>query len=155
MKYLAFTALCVLCTSGHAHSDADEEACKRASLMYAYYADTSQPLKMPSLFTEDGVWVTSGGRLEGRAVIEKQMAAASSGEVVMRHVITNHLIFEDGAGNLSGRAYFTLYRSVPGDTDITHQPVMMGTYEDTYEMQGGACLFSSRMSSATFKRVAE
>ena len=71
---------------------------------------------------------------------------------MIRHIVTNHLIFENEHGALSGRAYFTLYASAPDATDLTDQPVMQGTYEDTYVLDGSRCLFSSRKSTATFRR---
>jgi hypothetical protein len=147
---------CVMCTPVLANTGLVEnletaQACKRTSLLYAHYADNGRLTDMPSLFTEDGSWETTTGLLQGRAAIEKAMAAAPPGGVVMRHVITNHLIFEDADGRLTGQAYFTLYRAAPDDANIKDQPVMLGAYKDVYRIEEGECLFVSRTSSATFK----
>ena len=148
MKYFTGVLGCFVC----AHAMASVElACERTSLLYAHYADTKNRVAMARLFAEDAIWQTTTGRYEGRAQIEAQLKSGS-GQVTMRHVITNHLVFTDSEGNLSGKAYFTLYLAHPGADDLADQPIMMGTYEDTYTMQGELCLFSSRASSATFRQ---
>jgi hypothetical protein len=149
MKYLTLVLGCLFCA--HAFASA-QLACERTSLLYAHYADTSNPVAMADLFAEDAIWQTTTGRYEGRAQIEAQLKSGAGQRVTMRHVITNHLVFSDNDGNLSGKAYFTLYLAEPGAGDLADQPIMMGTYEDTYTMQGELCLFSSRVSSATFRQ---
>lgn len=149
MKHPALMAMAMMAAPAFA---VDHTGCERTGLLYAHYADTNQPAKLAGLFTDNAVWQTTTGRSVGRAGIEQQLASATGSELVMRHVVTNHLIFEDENGALSGRSYFTLYVSAPDATDLATQPVMQGTYEDTYVLDGGRCLFSSRRSTATFRR---
>ena len=135
-----------------AHASDIESACKRTSLLYAHYADAGKPDLFAALFTSDAVWQTTTGRYEGHAAIARQAHANGGSQPRLKHVVTNQLVFVESRTRAKGSAYFTLYAAPPDENSLNDQPVMVGTYEDEYVMQGDACLFKRRTSSATFRR---
>jgi hypothetical protein len=136
----------------NAYGNNIESACKRTSLLYAHYADAGKAGPFAALFTSDAMWQTTTGRYEGRAAIAEQAHTNIGAQPRMRHAVTNQLVFVDSPTRATGSAYFTLYVAPPDEDSLNDQPVMVGTYEDEYVMQGEACLFKRRTSTATLRR---
>jgi hypothetical protein len=64
------------------------------------------------------------------------------GEPGTRHVITNvEIDVDEEAGTGNGRSYVTVYQALP---DFPLQPILIGSYIDTFRRMDGTWYFASR-----------
>lgn len=131
-----------------------ERACERLMIEYCHLVDHGEAARAANLFTEDGVWTTSGSSSSGRDEIRKGFQARQDMVGRMsRHVCTNALIDVLDRNSAKGVVYLTLYRhdGVPDRaTSPTQPPVMIGEYRDEFKRTAEGWKFHRREFVVSF-----
>jgi 3-phenylpropionate/cinnamic acid dioxygenase small subunit len=97
-------------------SDADitgiRQACADVSIQYALYLDARDFEKLPSVFTEDGVWEVLGNRIQGSAAIrnywQSRVARRAPTDATYHQIGNQHIDVID-RDHAVGVAWFTVY----------------------------------------------
>jgi 3-phenylpropionate/cinnamic acid dioxygenase small subunit len=113
---------------------------------YAELTDLGDFEGLGALF-EDADFILNGGTARpGSAAVTQlghdTLQTYDDGTPKTRHVTSNVFIdVDDDAGTATGRAYFTVFQSLPG---FPLQPVAAGRYRDRFERLAGSWRFASR-----------
>lgn len=148
--------------SGSASNDLswpDILACERVVLRFTAAFDASDLDGMLAEFAPDGVWQRQEGTVRGHEGLRDLMAARSP-ELLVRHVITNIRVAPAGPGFAACTSYVTVYRHDHGGPKPAPlgQPALVGVYNDMLGRDvpgrtGRTWLLSGRSVSVDFKQT--
>ena len=116
----------------------DRDEIRQLLRRYNHLIDSHDEEGWPALFTEDGVFDTSGEVLVGTEALQKFVASVPPG---LRHVVVNEVIDIDG-DEAHVRAYLLLFAGTP------RALAMMGTYEDVVRRTDSGWRFARRVFRA-------
>ena len=133
-----------------------ELACNRLITAYCHYIDHGQANRVAELFTENGVWRSTENEMVGVDAIRQGFQARqdSSGRM-SRHVCNNFLLHQISETQAAGCVYLTLYRhdGKPGRSySELKGPIMVGEYQDKFELTPDGWRISERIASVDFIR---
>jgi ketosteroid isomerase-like protein len=132
-----------------------ERAIANLMALYAYRNDDADIAGLGDLYAE-AVFTLDGTAARGRDEIE----AAARGIIQVRedgrstttHEITNIMIdVDEEMGTAVGRAYWTLYQTVPGTPRVA---ILSGRYFDRFERRDGQWRFTERNATSLWQLAA-
>ena len=125
-----------------------ERDCERLVTAYCHFVDHNEAEQIAGLFTEDGVWKSADGALEGREQIRKAMAERQANAARMsRHVCNNFMIDIVDEDHAEGTVYLTLYRHDGKEgrpLSPLEGPMMVGEYQDRFVRTSAGWRFAHR-----------
>jgi hypothetical protein len=136
-------------------SVSSERAIENLISLYAFLNDDADIGGLGELLA-DAVCTLDGTTIRGRQEIETltrgTIKLGEDGRSTTNHEITNIMLEIDEAGGTAvGRAYWTLYLTVP---DTPRQPVLSGRYHDRFERRDGQWRFAERNATVLWKAAA-
>ncbi|HEY1831389.1 MAG TPA: nuclear transport factor 2 family protein [Acidimicrobiales bacterium] len=128
-----------------------ERDCEQLSYSYARYVDLGPASRVPELFTSDAVCLLAAGEMRGRDEMVAFFGRMQERQSVSRHLITNISIHVLDDHSATGIAYLALYRRDAEDTESAITPVLVGHYDDVYELTDEGWRFASRITTPAFR----
>ena len=122
---------------------------------YAFLNDDADFTGLGELFADavctlDGT--TARGSQEVETLARDIIVVGPDGRSTTAHEITNVMLeIDEAAGTALGRAYWTLYQSLPG---MPRQPVLSGRYLDRFQRRDGQWSFAERTATSLWKAAA-
>ena len=129
-----------------------EWACVRLTQDFCYLIDQRRYAELAALFTEDGVWVRHGVRLEGRAAIVAALETRP-GNQFTRHVTTgfhfSEVTPESARATFYNVSHYTFER---GEPPFVYHPgnALILDFEDQFENGPDGWRIAERLTNATF-----
>jgi hypothetical protein len=132
-----------------------ERAIENLVSSYAFLNDDADIAGLGELFADavctlDGI--TARGRQEVETLARNIIVVGPDGRSTTAHEITNVMLeIDEAAGTALGRAYWTLYQSLPG---MPRRPVLSGRYLDRFQRRDGVWRFAERTATSLWKASA-
>lgn len=125
-------------------------ACVDAVVRFTWYFDDGEVDAAVELFAADGVWQRRGGDLVGHEGLRRLMA--SRGDVLARHVLSNHRVSLTGTDGAVVESYVTAYRAAgPSRPARLDQPLLVGRYRDVLARAEGSWKIRRRSLHVDFQ----
>ena len=123
------------------------ELCEATVRNYAALRDNGPAEEYANLFTKDGTFTLGPNITTGRAALAARHVEANK-TALWRHNILDVEISEVG-GQLIGVSRFIIYTG-PHPAPSKNPREIIGDYMDTFVIENGACLISSRSAHIVF-----
>lgn len=135
-----------------------EQACTRLCVDFARFIDLSEPGRCAQLFTLDGLYERRGEKLQGRATIERALAARVPTRVT-RHLMHNISVEVLDLEHARGYSVFTMYGAdapapAPGGVPAAPLPLpaaLLAEFIDEYRRTPDGWRIAQRTGRSIFR----
>lgn len=125
-------------------------ACVDNVVRFTWSFDDGDVDAVVDLFAADGVWHRSDGDVVGHEGLRRLMA--SRGDMLARHVLSNHRVSLTGTDSALVESYVTAYRATgPLRPARLEQPLLVGRYRDVLARAEGSWKIQRRSLHVDFQ----
>lgn len=125
-------------------------ACVEAVVRFTWHFDDGDVEGAVGLFAADGVWQRIDGDVVGHDGLRRLLN--SRGNVLARHVLSNHRVSASGTGGVLVESYVTAYRAMESSRPARlKRPYLVGRYHDVLVSTAGRWQIQHRALQVDFK----